>query len=67
LVISNYSIGDATIRVVDARGRVIHVEEIQIHEKRQTVPIVISNVTNGSYVVHVSQSNKTSSVIVIKQ
>jgi hypothetical protein len=67
LVISNYSIGDATIRVVDARGRVIHAQEIQIQEKRQTVPIVISNVTNGSYVVHVSQSNKTSSVIVIKQ
>jgi hypothetical protein len=67
LVISNYSIGDATIRVVDARGRIIYIQEIQIHEKRQTVPIVISNVTNGSYVVHVSQSNKTNSIIVIKQ
>ncbi|MEY3187433.1 MAG: hypothetical protein RL675_1263 [Bacteroidota bacterium] len=67
LLMSNYAIDKATIRITDARGRVILVLETDILSDAHTVPISIMNAANGSYVVQASQPDRSASTIVVKQ
>ena len=67
LLMSNYAIDKATIRITDARGKIILVLETDILSDAHTVPIRISGAANGSYVVHASQPDRSASTIVIKQ
>ena len=67
LLMSNYAIDKATIRITDARGRVILVLETDILSDAHNVPISIMNAANGSYVVQASQPDRSASTIVVKQ
>jgi hypothetical protein len=67
LLMSNYAIDKATIRITDARGRIILVLETDILSDAHTVPISIMNAANGSYVVQASQPDRSASTIVVKQ
>jgi len=67
LVMSNYAIDKATIRIIDASGKIILVLETEILSETHTVPIRINNVHNGSYVVQASQPDRSASTIVVKQ
>ena len=67
LVMSNYAIDKATIRIIDASGKIILVLETEILSDTHTVPIRINNVHNGSYVVQASQPDRFASTIVVKQ
>jgi hypothetical protein len=67
LLMSNYAIDKATIRITDAKGKIILVLETDILSDAHTVPIRISGAANGSYVVHASQPDRSASTIVIKQ
>jgi len=67
LLMSNFAIDKATIRITDARGKIILVLETDILSDAHTVPIRISGAANGSYVVHASQPDRSASTIVIKQ
>ena len=67
LVMSNYAIDKATIRIIDASGKIILVLETEILSDTHTVPIRINNVHNGSYVVQASQPDRSASTIVVKQ
>jgi hypothetical protein len=67
LLMSNYAIDKATIRITDARGKIILVLETDILSDAHTVPIRIMNAANGSYVVQASQPDRSASTIVIKQ
>jgi len=67
LLMSNYAIDKATIRITDARGKIILVLETDILSDAHTVPIRISGAANGSYVVQASQPDRSASTIVVKQ
>ena len=67
LLMSNYAIDKATIRITDARGKIILVLETDILSDAHTVPIRISGAANGSYVLQASQPDRSASTIVIKQ
>jgi hypothetical protein len=67
LLMSNYAIDKATIRITDARGKIILVLETDILSDAHTVPIRIMNAANGSYVVQASQPDRSASTIVVKQ
>jgi hypothetical protein len=67
LLMSNYAIDKATIRITDARGKIILVLETDILSDTHTVPIRISGAANGSYVVQASQPDRSASTIVVKQ
>jgi hypothetical protein len=67
LLMSNYAIDKATIRITDARGKIILVLETDILSDAHTVPIRISGAANGSYVVQASQPDRSASAIVVKQ
>jgi hypothetical protein len=67
LVMNNYAIDKATIRIIDARGKIILVLETEILSDTHTVPIRINNVQNGSYIIQASQPDRSASTIVVKQ
>ena len=67
LVMSNYAIDKATIRITDARGKIILVLETDVLSDAHTVPIRITNAANGSYVVQAAQPDRSASTIVVKQ
>lgn len=67
LVMNNYAIDKATIRITDARGKIILVLETDILSEAHTVPIRITNAANGSYVVQAVQQDRSASTIVEKQ
>jgi hypothetical protein len=67
LLMSNYAIDKATIRITDARGKIILVLETDILSDAHTVPIRISGAANGSYVIQGSQPDRSASTIVVKQ
>ena len=67
LVMNNYAIDKATIRITDARGKIILVLETDVQSDAHTVPIRITNAANGSYVVQAAQPDRSASTIVVKQ
>jgi hypothetical protein len=67
LLMRNYAIDKATIRITDARGKIILVLETDIQSDAHNVPISIMNAANGSYVVQASQPDRSASTIVVKQ
>ena len=67
LLLSNFAIDKANIRITDARGRIILVLETDILSDTHIVPIRIHNVANGSYVVQAAQPDRSASTIVVKQ
>ena len=67
LVMNNYAIDKATIRITDARGKIILVLETDVLSDAHTVSIHITNAANGSYVVQASQPDRSASTIVVKQ
>jgi len=67
LLMSNFAIDKATIRIMDAIGKVILVLETDILSDAHTVPISIINAANGSYLVQASQPDRSASKKVIKQ
>ena len=67
LVMNNYAIDKATIRITDARGKIILVLETDVLSDAHIVPIRISGAANGSYVVQASQPDRSASTIVVKQ
>jgi hypothetical protein len=67
LLMSNYAIDKATIRITDARGKIILVLETDVLSDAHTVPIRITNAANGSYVVQAAQPDRSASTIVVKQ
>ena len=67
LVMNNYAIDKATIRITDARGKIILVLETDVLSDAHTVPIRITNAANGSYVVQAAQPDRSASTIVVKQ
>lgn len=67
LLLTNFAIDKAAIRITDARGRIILVLETDVLSDAHTVPIRITNAANGSYVVQAAQPDRSASVIVIKQ
>ena len=67
LVMNNYAIDKATIRITDARGKIILVLETDVLSDAHTVPIRIINAANGSYVVQAAQPDRSASTIVVKQ
>lgn len=67
LLLTNFAIDKANIRITDARGRIILVLETDILSDTHIVPIRINNVANGSYVVQAAQPDRSASTIVVKQ
>ena len=67
LIVNNFNIDKATVRIADARGRLIMVQEVNIASSKQSLPISINSAVNGSYIIQVSQPGKSASVVVVKE
>ena len=55
LIIENFTIGNATIRITDASGRIVKMQEVQIRNRKQLVAMNVENLSNGGYFVQVIQ------------
>lgn len=67
LIVNNFSIDKATVRIADARGRLIMVTEVNIASSKHTLPLSINSAVNGSFIIQVSQPGKSASVVVVKE
>jgi hypothetical protein len=67
LIVNNFNIDKATVRISDARGRLIMVTEVNIASSKHSLPLSINSAVNGSYIIQVSQPDKSASVVVVKE
>jgi hypothetical protein len=67
LIVNNFNIDKATVRISDARGRLIMAKEVNIASSKHTLPLSINGTVNGSFIIQVSQADKSASVVVVKE
>lgn len=67
LIVSNFNIDKATVRIADASGRLIMMKEVNIASSKQILPLSINGAVNGSYIIQVSQADKSAALTVVKE
>ena len=67
LIVNNFNLDKATVRVADARGKLIMVQEVNISSSKHNLLLSINSAANGSYIIQVSQPGKSASVVVVKE
>ncbi len=72
LVITNFGVGKAAIRIIDARGGVVMIKQITVHvsllamHTREVVNLHIGGLVSGLYLIEVVQPNHRLSTKIVK-
>lgn len=67
LVVNNFNLAQATLRIADLKGVVILVKYINITSTKQIIPLSISHADAGTYLIQVLQSNRAATLMVVKK
>ena len=67
LMVNNFNIDKATVRVTDARGRLILIKEVTISSRKQMLPLFMNFNAQGTYFIQVVQLGKSGSIVLLKE